>query len=57
MDTSARKFRTNGERSGKITAMLISVRSMFKRVAWFFQFTAEDRISAGIVVASKDRYE
>jgi hypothetical protein len=37
--------------------MLISVRSMFKRVAWFFQFTAEDRISAGIVVASKDRYE
>lgn len=57
MDNTARKFRTNGVLSGKISAMLIGVRSMFKRVAWFFQFTDEDRISAGIVVASKVRYE
>lgn len=57
MDNTARKFGTNAVLSGKISAMLIGVRSLFKRVAWFFQFTDEDRISAGIVVASKDRYE
>lgn len=57
MDTSDRKFRTNRVLSGKISEMLIGVRSMFKRVAWFFRFTDEDRISAGIVVPSKDRYK
>jgi hypothetical protein len=57
MDNTTRKFRTNGVFSSKISVMLTGVRSLFKRVAWFFQLTDEDRISAGIVVASKDRYE
>lgn len=57
MDNTARKLRTNGMLSGKISGMLIGVRSLFKRVAWFFRFTDEDRISAGIVVPSKDRYK
>jgi hypothetical protein len=57
MDNTARKFGTNGVLSSKISLMLTGVRSLFKRVAWFFQFTDEDRISAGIVVPSKDRYK
>ncbi len=56
MDMSSDQYQSKVSRQGTLSALLVTVLSLARRLIGFFMLTEEDRSEAGICVGCEEHY-